>query len=558
MTTIDGITRAVIVNNLQWITEEMNQYLVKSAYSVNIKYRRDCSCAVYTKNGDMLAQGTFIPVHLGVMAQTLKELLKVHPADTLEQGDVLLHNDPYMMGSHMWDMMVFKPIFHQGGLIAFTGCLAHQSDVGGSPLRYILRTIYEEGLRISGVKLMRKGVLQEDIIRLITTNVRNSYEVNGDIMAELAANNRGEMRLQALAEKYGKEGLTKYFEAILDYSETGMRQAIGDLPDGEYTFEDYVESDGINDVMLKLKVKVIISGSDVYLDFDGSAPPAEGGYNNPMGLTYSAVYYAVKSIVGTEVPANGGAYRSIHVIKPSEPSILDAQPPHAVGGCTTVCPQRIVDIIIGAFAGIAEKKVCACDGHWSAASFVGMNPKTNRWFVYGETYGCGRGAKYNEDGANGHQTHMTNTLNTPTEIIELMYPFQVNRYALVNDSGGAGRYRGGLAIVRELLCLTDVNASIISGRPTIKPYGLKGGEGGQHDMHLVKFPNGEQRAVRSERLPGGSVVVVQTSGGGGWGNPALRDREALEWDVLNGYVSLESAGEKYGCTIDPVTMKIVD
>ncbi len=557
MTNIDGVTRAVIVNNLQWITEEMNEYLARSAFSSNIKVRRDCSCALYDRLGNMLAQGTFIPVHLGIMSQTLKELLKVHPVETLKDGDALIHNDPYMMGSHLWDIMIFKPVFFDGQLIAFTGCLAHQVDVGGSPVNYVVGTIYEEGLRIPGIKILKEGVLQEDILRLITTNVRTAYEVKGDLMAELAANYRGEERIKALAAKYGTEDLLAYFDAILDYSETGMRKAIQELPDGEITFEDYLESDGKNDVLIKLKVKIKIEGSDIYVDFAGSGAPGEGGFNNPWSLTHSGTYYAIKAVVGTKVPTNTGAYRAIHIIRPSEPNILDTQPPHAVGGCTTVAPQRIADIIIGAFSKIVPEKVCACDGHWAAACFGGMDPKAGRYFSYVETYGCGRGAKYNEDGASGHQTHMTNTANAPAEIIELEHPFLVEKYALVEDSGGAGEYRGGLGLMRQLSCLTDMNVSLITGRPGIKPYGLFGGEGGATDESLVKFPDGEIRKVKSEKVPKGSSVIIKTSGGGGWGDPLQRDPSRLEWDVLNGYVSIASAKEKYGRTIDPRTLKIV-
>ena len=229
----------------------------------------------------MLAQGTFVPVHLGIMSHTLKKSLKVQPLEELKPGDVLLHNDPYMMGSHLWDVMVFKPVFFEGEIIAFTGCLAHQVDVGGSPVNYVVKTIYEEGIRIPGVKLVREGVLQEDILRIITTNVRTAYEVKGDLMAEIAANNRGEERVLALAEKYGKEAIIAYFDAILDYSEAGMRKGIQDLPDGVITFEDQLEGDGINDYPIPIKVRLEIKGSDIYVDFDGSCPAGRAASTIP-------------------------------------------------------------------------------------------------------------------------------------------------------------------------------------------------------------------------------------------------------------------------------------
>ena len=230
MRNIDPVTMTVLVNDLHWITEEMNAYLAKSGFSTNIKVRRDCSCALYTRNGDMLAQGEFIPVHLGIMSQTLKEVIKEHPLDTLKAGDAIIHNDPFRLGSHLWDVMIFKPIFHKGKLIAWAGNLAHHVDIGGIPVMNVAPTIFEEGLRIPPVKILKEGVLQEEIVKIITTNVRTAHEVKGDLMAQTAANYRGEQRLLELAEKYGGDTLVSYFDAILEYSERGMRKAIEDIP----------------------------------------------------------------------------------------------------------------------------------------------------------------------------------------------------------------------------------------------------------------------------------------------------------------------------------------
>ena len=552
---IDSITLAVIVKKLEWATEEMNTYLAKAAFSSNIKIRRDCSCALYTRNGDMLAQGTFIAVHLGILSQTLKELLKVIPIDGIKEGDMLLHNDPYLMGSHLNDVMVFMPIFYEGQLLGFTGCLAHHVDIGGSKARYTSSTIFEEGLRMPGVKIVKEGVFQDDILRIMTTNVRTSYELKGDLMAQLSASYRGEERIIELAKKYGIETLMEYFDEILNYSEKGMRSAIRDLENQEISFEDYIEHDGINSKLIKIKVKVKIDNEDIYVDFDGSGAPGEGGYNSPWSLTHSAVYYAIKSVLGSSVPTNSGAYRAIHLIRPTYDTIVDAKFPHAVDGCTNSPSQRIVDVVIGAFSKIVPKKTCACDGHWPAAHYGGMDPKTGRFFAYIETYACGRGAKYNDDGANAHQTHMTNTANAHVEMIELEYPLLVQRYALVNDSGGAGKFRGGLGITREIKCLTDTYITTFPSRPTINPYGLYDGEGGQTDSSKVVYPDGSESPALAKAIVKDSVVTIQTSGGGGWGNPKERDKKRVEWDVLNEYVSLKSANEKYGFDIDSKEMK---
>jgi len=556
MAEFDPVTLGVLVNKFYWIAEEMNEYLVRSAFSSNIKVRRDCSCALYAKTGDMLAQGEFIPVHLGIMTQSLKRILKEYPDDTLTEGDAIIQNDPFNMGSHLNDIMIFKPIFYEGRLIAFGGNTAHHPDVGGVLIGSPARTIFEEGLRIPPVRIMKRGEIQEDIIKMITTNVVTSHEVRGDLMAQMAANYRGEQRLLEMVKKYGVNTLLGYSNAILDYSERGMRKAIGDIPDGEATFEDYVESDGINQKLIKIKAEVIIKGTDVYLDFTGTGGPGEGSVNAPWSLTHSASYYAIKSVIGPQVPTNAGAYRAIHLLEPSEDTILNAKFPHAVGLCTGMPTQRVADVVIGALSKIVPERVCACDGHWPAANFRGMDSRIGRYFAYSETYACGRGAKYNDCGADAHQTHMTNTANAPTEIIEFEYPLKVTKYALIPDSGGAGKYRGGLGITREVVCLVPMSFGALPMRPSIKPYGLFGGDGGNTDSIKLIHPDGEIATVSFGNLDTGTKVQIQTCGGGGWGNPLERPIEKVEQDTLNGYISPEAARKKYGCVIDPQTKKI--
>lgn len=551
MSKIDEITLAVIANNMQWATEEMNTYLTKSAFSSNIKVRKDCSCALYDQYGNMIAQGTFIPVHLGIMSQTLKELLKYHPADTLYEGDALIHNNPYMMGSHLFDIMIFTPIFFESKLIAFAGSLAHHVDVGGSPISYMSKTLYEEGVIIPGLKIMEKGVLKEDLVTLIAANLRTPYEFRGDMMAQLSACSRGDIRIRALAEKYGREQLLEYFSALLDYSEHGIRAAIKELPNGSYSFEDKMELDGLERRDTKIRATVKIEEEDITVDFTGSDAPVVYGYNAPSSVTHSAVYYSVKAVLGSNVPTNTGAYRAIHIVYPDGPTVVNAQMPHAIAGCNCMPSQRICDVVIGAFSKLIPERVCACDGHWNAISLVGCDARTSRNFSYVETYGAGRGAKYNEDGANAHQTHMTNTANAPTEIIELEYPCQVEQYALRPDTGGAGKYRGGLGIIRELTLLTDTNVSIITGRPFTGPYGLDGGKAGETDLASVAFPGQvPERKIGGCAVPGGTRLVMTTSGGGGYGDAAERSLELIAWDLLNGYITPEAAEREYGVTVD--------
>ncbi len=552
---IDPITLSVLVNHLYWITEEMNEYLAKSAFSTNIKVRRDCSCALYTRNGDMIAQGEFIPVHLGVMSQTLKEILKDYPLSSLNDGDQIIHNDSYRMGSHLWDVMVFKPVFVQGEIIAFAGNLAHHVDIGGSPLISSVPTIFEEGLRIPPVKIVEKGGIKEDLLKVITNNVRTPREVRGDLSAQTAANFRGEKRILELSKKYDSRTLMKYFDSILDYSERGMRQAISEIKNNEEEFEDFIETDGINDKLTKIKVRLTVLDQDIYVDFEGSGGPGEGGVNSPWALTHSAVYCAIKAVLCPYLPTNSGAYRPIHLIKPKKESIVFAEYPHAIGGCTSTPAQRIVDVVIGALSKIVPERACACDGDWPANQCVGIDPRNNRYSVFVETYGCGRGAKYNDDGADGHQTHMTNTANAPIEIIEIEHPLRIAKYALVEDSGGPGQFRGGCGIYREIVALAPMSVSTTPMRPKIKPYGLFGGKGGGNDLCGVEVES--NKIIPTVRnVEEGSTIIIKSSGGGGWGNPLKRDIKMVEWDVLNGYVSRESAKDIYGCIIDPESFKI--
>jgi N-methylhydantoinase B len=458
------------------------------------------------------------------------------------------------MGSHLPDVMIFKPVFYEGDLIAWVGSLAHQVDIGGSSIMLISPTIFEEGLRLPPIKIMKQGIIQEQILNIIAANVRTPNEVEGDLMAQTAANYRGEQKLIELVKKYGMEAMLDYFDAVLDYSEKGMRKAIEDIPDGEADFEDYMENDGIEDKLIKIKVKLSKKGSDIYLDFKGSGKPGGGGVNSPWSLTHSAAYYAIKAVVGPEVPTNGGAYRPIHLLRPEEDSIVDTKFPHAVSGCTGTVPQRIVDVIIGAFSKIVPENVCACDGHWTAGFFIGIDPRTGRFSSYGDGYSAGRGAKYDDDGGDCYQTHMTNTANAPIEITELEHPVRIEKLTLLDDSGGAGKYRGGLGMTREVIFLAEGDATALLMRPHIKPYGLYGGEGGKTDAGGVLLSDGNILRF-SKNVKPGNRLFIRTSGGGGWGNPLERDIEKVEWDALNGYISLESAREKYGCVLDPQTFR---
>ncbi|MGE4277417.1 MAG: hydantoinase B/oxoprolinase family protein [Lawsonibacter sp.] len=555
MRKIDQVTLSIMVNNLYWTAEEMNEYLAMAAFSTNIKVRRDCSCAIYTKNGEILAQGEFVPVHLGVMAGVLKEIMKDFLPETMKPGDVYITNDPYRMGSHIFDVMLFKPIFAEGQLIAFTGVLAHHVDIGGAPVTEGCTTCIEEGLRIPPLKLYDQGVLNENIYRFFLNNVRTPYEAKGDLAAQTAANYRGEMRILELVEKYGADMLVDYFEAILDYSEKGMREAIAALPDGESSFEDVVEFDGTSQTTSHIRTKLIISGDELYFDFTGTSAPTNGSVNAPWGITLAAAYYAVKSVLGNNIPTNAGAYRPINLIHPTKPSMVDVQYPSPCSLCTTMPSQRIAEVCIGCFSKIVPEKSCACDGTWLGTRFVGIDPRTGRFSALVETYGAGRGAKYNQDGSDAHQTTMTNTANAPAEITELEHPLQVLKYGLVENSGGPGKFRGGVGITREMMTTAEMDIAVTALRPNSQPYGLDGGSGGQSDFCNIEL-DPDKIVYSKKRTAAGTKVVIRTSGGGGWGNPLERDFTAIEADILEGYVTIAAAKEQYRVVVDPATGKV--
>ena len=568
---IELIRLNVIINALRSISEEMGVTLTRAAYSTNIKDRKDCSCAVYTIDGDMVAQGEFMPIHLGVMPFALKEILKDYPIEELNPGDIIIDNDPYRMGSHMWDVMLFAPIFYEQTPIAIVGNIAHHVDIGGTS--GVTFEIFEEGLRIPPIKLVKKGEIQRDILNLILANVRTPKEVKGDLMAQTAAINRGKIGIKELAEKYGPQMLSTYFKEILNYSERMMRSALQEIPDGEAEFKDFIKVEQAPSLftgqleetklekykhirnLIRIQAKIKKQGSDLYIDFSGSGGRFNG-INAPWSITLSATYYAVKAVVAPRIPTNSGSYRCIHVKKPEGNSILNAVYPYAVRGCTSNPSQRIADVIIGAFAQLIPEKSSACHQDWPVLMIKGMNPRTNQYFSFVETYAGGLGAKFNEDGIDAAQSHMSNTRNAPTESIEQEYPLRVEEYALIPNTEGAGKFRGGLGLRRRITLLVDAHVLAKVQRNKLKPYGLFGGKDGHKAQIGIITPQGSI----TKGLPfyiqvakAGTQIIIESSGGGGWGNPLERDIEAVRNDVINGLVSPERALKVYGVKIDPET-----
>ncbi len=554
----DPITLEVMRNAFQSVAEEMGAALIRTALSPNIKDRRDCSTAIYNASGDLVAQAEHIPLHLGLMVSVVKKTLEIFPVSRLSPGDAVITNDPYISGSHLPDICMISPLFIRDRCVGLLANLAHHVDIGGMApggMPTISTEIFQEGLRIPPIRIRKAGRIDEEILNLITTNVRTRYESYGDFQAQMAANNVGERRLKALFDKYGQEQAAFYMEEMINYSERRMRANIAKLPKGTYEFEDYIEGDGLTNDRLTIRAAVTITEDRIKVDFSGTSKQTRGSVNCTRAVTLACVYYAIKSAIDPELPSSEGACRPVEVITPSG-SLVNPQFPAPVSNANINTSQRIAEVVLGALAQFAPEKVPAASyGTMSLFTVGGVDPRTNQYYSYVETYGGGHGALFNQDGMDGTHAHMTNTRNTPTEVIEIAYPLRVEKYGLVKDSDGPGRFRGGLGLTRELTIL-DHQASITIGseRREIPPWGLKGGKpGGCSDLWIETEPGNRQslpsKVTRS--VDAGTRIVLKTAGGGGYGNPLEREPAAVCRDVREGFISLERARSEYGVVINP-------
>ena len=544
---LDAVALEVLRNALIGVAEEMNANLVRTGYSPNIKERRDCSAALFDDRGRLVAQAESIPVHLGAMPFSVRAAIERFP--DLAPGDTIVLNDPFAGGAHLPDLTFVSPIFHDEELVALAANRAHHADIGGQApgsLAGDSTEIYQEGLRLPPVRLWRAGELDEDLLRLILANVRTPEERWGDLRAQRVANETGRRRFLELVERYGLELLRAAMEELLAYSERRMRAAIGSLPEGVYEYEDRLDG---ADLDLRIRALVEVRASEITVDFSGSAPQVEGPINAVEAVTASAVYYTIRALTDPDIPPNEGCSRPIRIIAP-EGTIVNARPPAAVVGGNLETSQRIVDVLIGALApAIPERAIAACQGTMNNLALGGLDPRTGRAYTFYETIGGGFGARAGRDGLDGVHSHMTNTLNTPIEALELAYPLRVERYELRQDSGGAGRFRGGLGIRREIRVLGHrAKLSLLADRRTTSPYGLFGGRPGEPGADAV-LVEGEWQALPGRAalvLEPGSVVRIETPGGGGYGPPEERERELILKDYREGRLSRARAVESYG------------
>ena len=557
MAKIDGITLEVMKNSFYTIAEEMGVTLIKTALSTNIKDRVDCSTALYTKDGELVAQAEHVPLHLGLMPSVVKEVLKMYPEEDLNPGDAILINDPYISGSHLPDIFMISPIFRDGELIAIAANIAHHVDVGGlapGSMSVKATEIFHEGLRLSGIRVRKEGEIDTEIIRLLKSNVRTGDEVLGDIYAQLAANSVAEQRLEDLIEKYSLDHIFDSMEEIINYSDRRMRAAVEEVPDGEYSFEDVLEGDGITDDEIQIKTKVIVHGDEITVDFTGADPQTTGPMNSTIGVTSACVYYAVKSLLEPDVPPNAGTYKCLDIIAPKG-TIVNPNFPAPVSNANLNTSQRIADTIFGALADVLpERSMAACSGTMTGFSIGGYDQEEEKYFSYVETYGGGQGALDDIDGMDGVHTNMTNTLNTPVEVIEQSFPFSVKNYCYIDGSGGPGKHRGGTGLQREIELLDDgFSFTLTADRAVNQPWGLFGGQGGQVSQCTILTNEGEELRIKSKEtrvVQKGDSIRLQTAGGGGYGKPEDRRKEDIEKDIELGFISKEQAEKDYNYSDD--------
>lgn len=518
--TVDSLSLGIFANLFSSIAEEMGVTLLRAAFSPNIKTRRDFSCAVFDAQGCLLAQAAHIPVHLGAMPLAMRAVLDRR---ALQVGDVVILNDPYAGGTHLPDISLVSAAFSpEDELLGYVMSRAHHADVGGmSPGSMPLSTeIYQEGMIVPPLLLVEGGQLNTPLLDLILRNVRTPDERRGDLRAQLAAQRAGEERLRYLASVYGAGALTEHGEALQRYAETMMRRLVESIPPGEYTFTDRLDGDGqgAEDIPIVVSVRRAVGRSELEIDFTGSAPQCRGSVNAVEAVTLAATLYVMRCLEAEEVPVNEGSAAPLHITVPRG-SVVAAEPPAAVAGGNVETSQRIVDVLFGALSQALPQVVPAASQGTMNNLAIGSGPGRTDPFAYYETMGGGMGARPQADGMSGVHDHMSNTLNTPVEVLESVWPMRVIRYGLRPGSGGSGLRRGGDGLRRDILFLEPAEVTILSERRMYAPYGLEGGAPGMRGENtLVRDDEPMSLAPKAHvSVRPGDVLSVESPGGGGWG-----------------------------------------
>lgn len=556
----DPVELEVFKNLYHSIAEEMGAALRRTSFSPNIKERRDYSCAVFDSAGQVIAMGDHMPVHLGSMPMSVAAAVE---QCAFEPGDMVMLNDPFRGGTHLPDITLVMPVFVWSGSPRlpvsaartssptstpdfYVASRAHHADVGGTYPGSMgpCREIFQEGLRIPPVKIMRAGKTVADVLAILLNNVRTPEEREGDLGAQMAACQTGAQRLREICDRYGIARAKKAAASLLLYSEEIMRAFLRTIPPGRYQAEDFLDDDGVDNKPVRIAVTINVKASSatrkaarrsvaheqtspaqVSIDFTGSDPQVQGAINAVEAITYSACFYVFRCLLRDDVPATSGLMRPIRVIAPSG-TVVNAKPPAAVAGGNVETSQRIVDVLLKALAqAIPDRIPAAAAGTMNNLTIGGIDLRLEdsspgEPFAYYETIAGGMGARPTKDGVSGVHTHMTNSLNTPAEALEYAYPIRLRQYSLRPGSGGSGRHTGGDGIVREIEVLTDAQVTLLADRRSRGPYGLAGGADGAPGRTVITRRDGSVETIpgkTSVRLQSGERVRIESPGGGGWG-----------------------------------------
>jgi N-methylhydantoinase B len=509
---MDPVTLSVLSSALTGVAEEMGTVLVRSAYSSNIKERRDCSAALFDAEARLVAQAAHIPVHLGAMSVSVQAVRE----RGARPGDVWMLNDPFSGGNHLPDITLVSPIDFDGEIVAYAATRAHHSDVGGmrpGSMPADSREIYQEGLIIPPVRLVAAGEWSDDVLDLVRANSRTPDLRLGDLRAQVSANRVATTRLHEIADRRGRDVLLMAFGEVIAYGERHSRQLIRELPDGRYEASGEIEGDGVDDVDIAIEVAVTVDGDDLVVDFGGTSSAVRGNVNCPLAVTRSACCFALRILLPDDVPANDGTYAPLRVEAPPG-SLVNAQRPSAVVAGNVETSQRIADTVLLALSRVTP---LPAQGQGTMNNLVIGGHQADAGWTYYETLGGGQGASSHGPGASGVHVGMTNTLNTPIEALELEYPMRVERYELDETTAGEGRHRGGSGLIRSIRVLTPASVSLLTDRRRHAPQGAAGGEPGGMGRNEIDGTTVPPKTGR--RVDAGSVVTVRTPGGGGWGHP---------------------------------------
>lgn len=553
--TFDPIEMEVFSNRLLSITEEMGNTLIRSSFSSNIKERKDCSVGLFDAAGRLIAQAAHVPMQLGSLSGGIDAALRRYGVEGIRPGDAFLCNDAYLAGgTHAPDITVVSPVFCDGVLRFFTANIGHHADVGGGvpgSTSHHFRTVWEEGIRLPIIRIMRQGELDLDLLEMIAHNTREPENRIHDIRAQIATNAKGARLLLELVQQAGLQTILSAIDGILAYTERRLRNRIAQLPEGTATFAERMDDDGIGGDPVVIQANVHARDGQLYVDFTGTGKQARGAFNLPASALHACVYFAVKTMLDPELMPNNGMFLPVTITAP-EGTITNPRFPAAVGARMTTA-QRVAGTVVGALGQLLPpgKAMASCNDVMPSMLFAGPQRNGKGTFVYIETLGGGAGGRARGDGMDGVQVHATNTSNLPAEALEIEYPLLVEEYGLVQDSGGAGKNRGGMGIARQIRSLNDeMTCTIRCDAALFGAAGLNGGLPGGASRLIQNAKRADEQPlpnkIANHPLAAGQSVRLETPGGGGYGNPSERGEAEIQRDLRDGKVSRKAAERDYG------------